>query len=75
MQYEESYRGHRIIVSTTKQETGQWKASAELFGELASQISVEPLDDVFGSEPDAKGAALSRIAGAIDRANASIGKH
>jgi hypothetical protein len=70
MRYEETYYGHRIVVTTTKTAGGRWTSSAELFDTpVPLGASAE-----FGSEDDARRDALGRAASALDRARQGKGK-
>jgi hypothetical protein len=74
MQYEESYRGVPIILTTTQAPTGGWWSEAVLL-EAGRRVPVAgPSEVVYESEEAARRAALSAAAGAIDRARASRGK-
>lgn len=74
MEYEESYHGRRIIVTTRQATAGAWTSEAELLdaGQRASLAG--GYEDVYGSEEEARRAALSAAVAAIDRARASRGK-
>jgi hypothetical protein len=75
MQYEETYYGRRIVVTTTKNSGGRWTSHAEVVGEASdSTIPGEGADADFASEDEARRNALSRAAGAIDRARQRQGK-
>ena len=75
MEYEETYYGHRIVVSTTKSPGGRWTSSAEVFnGPLGLADSGSEAGQDFASEDEARRAALSRAASAIDRARQRQGK-
>jgi hypothetical protein len=74
MEYEETYHGQRIIVTTLQQPEGDWKSKAELL-DSGKRISLEKTpEDRYPSEEEAKRAALSVAAGAIDRTRILIGK-
>jgi hypothetical protein len=73
MEYEETYHGQRIIV-TTQQREGAWTSKAELF-DAGHRISLPSIsEDLYSSEQEARRAALSAAAGAIDRTRISRGK-
>jgi hypothetical protein len=73
MEYEETYYGQRIIVTTTQQPEGDWKSKAELL-DSGKKIPLGNLDDRYPSEEEAKRAALSFAAGAVDRTRIRKGK-
>jgi hypothetical protein len=74
MEYQETYRGQPIVITTMKQGASAWTAKVELL-EGGSRIPVEQgMNDGYSSEDDARRAALSRAVGAIDRARISKGK-
>jgi hypothetical protein len=74
VEYEETYHGQRVIVTTQQQAAGDWTSKAELV-DAGRRI---PLpggeEDRHASEEDARRAALSVAAGAVDRARISRGK-
>ena len=74
MEYEEIYYGRRIIVTTLQQASGEWKSNAELLDSGQRILLGGGSDDRYPSEEDARRAALSVAAGAIDRARISRGK-
>jgi hypothetical protein len=75
MEYQETYHGQPIIVTTVKQGAGTWKSKAELLDSEQNRIPVEDgPDEVYPSEEEAKRAALSYASGAIDRTRISKGK-
>jgi len=75
MEYHETYHGQPIIVTTAKQGAGNWKSKAELLDSDQKRIPVEEgAEEVYSSEEDARRAALSYAAGAIDRSRISKGK-
>jgi hypothetical protein len=75
MEYEESYRGQRIIVTTAQHVPGSWNAKADLPDSRLSAVSPEEFpQEGYPSEEAAKRAALSAAAGAIDRSRTSRGK-
>ncbi len=74
MEYEETYHGQRIIVTTLQQPEGDWKSKAELL-DFGNRVLFEKTsDERYPSEEEAKRAALSIAAGAIDRTRISKGK-
>jgi hypothetical protein len=73
MKYAESYKGRRIIVTTREERAGAWTAHAEWL-DAAQQRSVVGDENPYRSEEDARRAAVSAAAAAIDRARASHGK-
>lgn len=75
MEYEESYYGERIIVTTLKNTAGAWTAKAERLDSQQRRILLEGIaEEAHPSEEEAKRAALSAAAGAIDRTRISKGK-
>jgi hypothetical protein len=74
MEYEESYRGVPIILTTTQVPAGGWSSGALLL-EAGRRVTVAGLSEVvYESEEAARRAARSAAAGAVDRARASRGK-
>jgi len=74
VEYEETYHGQRIIVTTLRQATGDWTAKAELL-RSGGKVAVEGCsDDRYPSEEQARSAALSLAAGVVDRTRVSRGK-
>jgi hypothetical protein len=74
MKYEESYYGQRIVVTTRQTTSGVWTSGAELL-DAGKRVSVAGSDEGgYGSEDEARRAALSAAAAAVDRARASRGK-
>jgi hypothetical protein len=74
MEYEESYRGIPILLTTTQVPAGGWSSEAVLL-EGEQRVDVTGISEVvYESEEAARRAALSAAAGAIDRARASRGK-
>jgi hypothetical protein len=73
MEYEESYYGHRIVVTTSKTVSDAWTASAALPDD-GDDIALVGGEETYRSEDEARDAALSAAAQAIDRARSSQGK-
>jgi hypothetical protein len=74
MEYEETYHGRRIIVTTVEQTNGEWKAKAELV-DTGGRTSVGAgSTDSYRSEEAARAAALSGAAAAIDASRIRKGK-
>ena len=74
MEYEESYRGVPIRLTTTQVPAGGWSSAAVLV-EGERRVPVTGIAEVvYESEEAARRAALSAAAGAVDRARASRGK-
>lgn len=74
MEYEETYHGRTIIVTTVEQASGEWTSKAE-FLDSGARVPIEGgPDDCYASEEEARRAALSFAAGAIDRTRISKGK-
>ena len=74
MEYEETYQGQRIIVTTLQQSEGDWTSRAELLDSGRRIPVAGGSDNRYQSEEEARQAALSMAAGAIDRARISTGK-
>ena len=74
MEYEETYQGQRIIVTTLQQPEGDWTSRAELLDSGRRIPVAGGSDKRYQSEEEARQAALSMAAGAIDRARISRGK-
>jgi hypothetical protein len=74
MQYQEFYHGEPITVSTRERTPGAWTSLAELvIGGRIVQLTGGP-EQEYPSEDDARRAAVSAAAAAIDRARAGHGK-
>ena len=74
MEYEEPYKGQRIIVTTRQATAGAWTSGAALIEAGQRAPLAGAYQDAYGSEEEARRAALSAAAAAIDRARASRGK-
>jgi hypothetical protein len=74
MEYEESYQGRRIIVTTKQGIAGAWTSGAELLDAGRRVFLAGGSEDTYASEEEARRAALSAAAATIDRARASRGK-
>jgi hypothetical protein len=75
MKYEETYYGHRIVVTTVKNAGGRWTSSVEALD--AQPTATDPDEESgaeFSSAEDARRAALSRAVGLLDRARRGQGK-
>ncbi len=74
MEYEETYHGQRIIITTSQHSAGGWHSKADLL-DSGNRISLwRGSDDVYQTEEEARIAALSAAAGAMDRTRVSKGK-
>jgi len=74
MEYQEFYHGEPITVSTQERMPGAWTSQAELvIGGRTVQLAGGP-EEEYPSEEEARRAAVSTAAGAIDRARAGRGK-
>ena len=74
MEYQETYHGQRIIITTWRNKVGTWEAKADLL-ESGSRTPLCPgSGNVYATEEEARLAALSAAAGAIDRTRISKGK-
>jgi hypothetical protein len=74
VEYDESYKGRRIIVRTKQTTAGAWTSEAELPDDGHAVPIAGVHRDQYGSEDEARRAALSVAVAAIDRARASRGK-
>jgi hypothetical protein len=74
MEYEDTYRGQRIIITTLQQPDGDWKSKAELLDSGNRVPLGMTSDERDPSEEEAKRAALSIASDAIDRTRISKGK-
>jgi hypothetical protein len=74
MEYEESYQGRRIIVTTKQGRAGGWTSAAEFMDAEHRVSRASGSEGVYASEEEARRAAFSAAAAAIDRARASRGK-
>ena len=70
MEYEETYKGHRIRIATTRAANGTWYSNVTLPDH--PEISVEP--QARGSEPEARRAALSATMTKVDLSRSRRGK-
>ncbi|WP_353368807.1 hypothetical protein [Mycobacterium sp.] len=73
MRYEESYQGERVVLTTTQIADGTWTWEAEIGGGPTVSLA-NASGDTYGREEDARSAARSAAAAAIDRARISRGK-
>jgi len=74
IEYEETYHGNLIIVTTFQQSEGDWKSKAELL-DSGKRVPLGKTSDIlYPSEEDAKRAALSKASEAIDLTRISKGK-
>jgi hypothetical protein len=75
VEYQESYQG-RLIIVTTKQETaGAWTSVAEVLVDAGRRVTVvDGQEGACTSEDEARRAGFSAAAAAIDRARATRGK-
>ena len=74
VEYEETYQGQRIIITTLQQTAGGWTARAELLHAGRRIPVASGPDERYPSDEAARQAALSLAAGAIDRSRISGGK-
>jgi hypothetical protein len=74
MEYEETYYGRRIIVTTEQQPSGEWTSKAELLDAGGRTPVAGGSDARYLSEEIARSAALSAAAGAIDATRIRKGK-
>ena len=73
MTYEETYYGHRILVTTTKNAGGRWTSGVEV-PEADFHTLKTAADHDFSTEDEARRDAMSKAAAAIDRARQGQGK-
>jgi len=74
MEHEETYHGQRVIITTLQQPDGDWTSRAELLDSGRRTPVAGASDNRYHSEEEAKQAALSMAAAAIDRTRISRGK-
>jgi hypothetical protein len=74
MQYEESYYGQRIIVTTEETAEGTWTSRAELSDVRDGALREADVEGEYMSEDEARRAAVSAAAAAVDRTRAMRGK-
>ena len=74
MEYEETYHGQQIIITTLQLSTGEWESKAELLDSGGRTPLGESSGKRYSSEEEARSAALSIAAGAIDQTRISRGK-
>lgn len=74
MEYEETYRGQRIVITTLQHAEGDWTSKAELLDSGGRVPVAGGSGNRYQSEEEARQAALSLAAGALDRARISRGK-
>jgi hypothetical protein len=74
MEHEEFYRGQRIIVTTAPQPNGSWSAKAELVDAGGRSPIGRPSDAQYQTQEDARVAAVSAAAAAIDATRVKKGK-
>jgi len=70
MEYEETYYGKRIVITTSQQKGGGWESKADLL-DSGKRVSLWRGSDVYLTEEGARLAALSSAAEAIDRTRIS----
>ena len=73
MRCEESYKGERVVLTTTQIADGSWAWEAEI-GRDPTVSLANASGNTYGREEDARSAARSAAAAAIDRARISHGK-
>ena len=73
MEYEETYYGQQIVI-TTIQKGGGWAVQVDLLDSGKRTPLWGDTDRIYPTEDDARGAARSAAAAAIDRARTSKGK-
>jgi hypothetical protein len=74
VQYEESYQGRRVFVTTSQTTTGTWTSEAEIVDGGQKVSIANTSGHTYGTEDEARRAARSAAAATIDRARASRGK-
>jgi hypothetical protein len=73
MEYEETYHGERIIVTTLQRPDGTWDSKAEWLTS-SGKILLGRTNEAHSTEEAARTAARSIAAAAIDRTRISTGK-
>jgi len=73
MTYEETYYGHRVLVTTTKNAGGRWTSGVEVPEADFHALKTAAVND-FSTEDEARRDAMSKAAEAIDRARQGQGK-
>jgi hypothetical protein len=74
MLYEEWYQGQRIFLTTIQTEEGTWGWEAEIADD-GHRVAIDSTSgDIYGTEDEARYAARSAAAAAIDRLRTSRGK-
>jgi hypothetical protein len=74
VEYEQSYQGRRIIVTTKQGIPGIWTSRAELL-DAGHRVSLaDDSERAYASEEEARRAAFSAATAAIDRTRISRGK-
>jgi hypothetical protein len=74
MQYQEFYHGERITVSTRERAPGAWASLAEFVIDGRTVRLAGGPEQEYPSEEEARRAAVSTAAGAIDRTRTGRGK-
>jgi hypothetical protein len=74
MEYKETYHGQRIIITTLQQKAGGWESRADLLDSGNRILLWRGPENVYLTEEEARLAALSAAAEAIDRTRMSKGK-
>ena len=73
MEYQESYRGEPIVITTERRSDGRWTATAE-HRTGGRRTVVSSRGATFDSEEDARQHALTEAVNALDRARTATGK-
>jgi hypothetical protein len=74
MEYQETYHGQKFVITTLQLSTGEWESKAELLDSERRSPLGESSGKRYPSEEEARSAALSTAAGAIDQSRISRGK-
>jgi hypothetical protein len=74
VEYEETYQGRRVVVTTTEGTEGTWTSQVEFLDDGERVAVADAERQTHTSEDEARRAGFSAAAAAIDRARASQGK-
>ncbi len=70
MEYQKTYKGHKVRIVTIQTADNTWRSRAELLGSAGPAL--EP--NACSSEEESHHAALSAVMAEVDRRRARIGK-
>jgi hypothetical protein len=74
VEYEETYQGRRVVVTTAQETEGTWTSQVEFLDDGERVPVADAAQQTYASEDEARLAGFSAAAAAIDRARASRGK-